>query len=352
MNQHKTYTVNETQGRFFWEAVDLPNSDRGICFVPAKLLADGAFDEKTYTYQRWAAFNCVAVEAYGVGSHMFPNPEEPVLERTGEEKARVEEFLSCQPRPKENLIRKDTGRKIPETPTKKRTIYKRDNVAGTLAVMGQEIIEADGSFFRKTYDLNAIDGENKESTEDEARMTDRIRSAMPDEKYFPDVLGYGSNFIETKLVPGKTLMSLLDLDRFRTPPDFKQNHEGHIRSAWKTLKDADQKINALHDEGFIHRDLHLDNIMMVKDEAGIHAALIDFEKSKPMPETERAAKREIEYDRRFILQAALLVGFKIVEFQEDPLFQEAFDTRKQIFSYFADMNLAECSKAVARNQKD
>ena len=146
----------------------------------------------------------------------------------------------------------------------------------------------------KTYDLKAIDGENKESTEDEARMTDRIRSA------------------------------------------------------WKTLKDADQKIKALHDEGFIHQDLHLDNIMMVKDEAGIHAALIDFEKSKPMPETERAATREIEYDRRFILQAALLVGFKIIDFQGDPLFKEAFDTRKQLFSFFADMNLAECSQAVAR----
>ena len=215
-------------------------------------------------------------------------------------------------------------------------------------MIGQEIIEADGCFFRKTYDLKAIDGENKESTEKEARMTDLIRSAMPDEKYFPDVLRYGSNFIETKLVPGKTLMSLLDLAPFRTPPDFEQNHEVHLRSAWKTLKDADQKIKALHDKGFIHRDLHLDNIMMVKDEAGIHAALIDFEKSKPMPETERAEKREIEYDRRFILQAALLVGFKIIDFQEDPLFKEAFDTRKQLFRDFAGMTLEECSNAVAR----
>jgi tRNA A-37 threonylcarbamoyl transferase component Bud32 len=352
MNKHKTYTIKGTEGRFFWEDVDLPNPKRGICFVPEHLMKEGEFDEKTYTNLRWASFNCVAVEAYGIGSHMFPNPGEPVLEETEEEKARVEEYLKRRQWGSSENLFSGNRCETPSTPDFQqcpmvRTIYKRDNVEGTLAVIGREIIAANGSFFRKTYDLKAIAGEDKKSTKQEARMTAMIREAMPDEKYFPDVLGYGPDFIETKLIPGKTMMSLLDLAPFSKPPDFKQDDEDDIRSAWKTLKLSDQKIKSLHIKGYVHRDLHLDNIMLVKDEAGIHAALIDFEKSTCMPEVVTKAKAQIEYDRRFILQAALLIGFKIIEFQEDPLFQEAFVIRKQLFWDFAGMTLEECSEAVA-----
>jgi len=310
--------------------------------VPEHLMRDGAFDEKTYTNRRWASFNCVAVEAYGIGSHMFPNPEAPVLEASEEENARIEAFLKCDKRGSESTPQAV----FKNTPTT-RTIYKRYGLDGTLAVLGQQIFEANGSFFRKTYDLRAIEREDKKSTEQEARMTERIREAMPNEKYFPEVLGCGSDFIETQLIPGKTLMSLLDLTPFSTPPDFQQGDLDYVGDAWETLKSADQKISALHAKGYVHRDLHLDNIIMVKDEAGIEAVLIDFEKSKALSKDESAAQREKDYDRRFILQAALLIGFKVIECQEDDLFQEAFGARRELFREFSGMSLEECMSKFA-----
>lgn len=344
MKEHKTYNVKETKGRFFWEAVALPNSQRGICFVPDEFNKGGQFDERAYTNQRWASFNCAAVEAYGIGSHMFPNPEEPVLEETEEESARVEAFLKRDKRRRER-----TPQAVFKKPPMPRTIYKRYGVDGSFAVLGQQLFEANGSFFRKTYDLQAIAVDHKQSTEHEARMTERIREAMPDEKHFPDVLGYGQDYIETQLIPGKTLMSLLDLTPFSSPPNFQQGDLGYVSDAWATLLSADQKIRALHAKGYVHRDLHLDNIIMVKDGAGIEAALIDFEKSEKLSKDESKAQRDKDYDRRFILQAALLIGFKVMECQEDALFQEAFEARRALFREFSGMTLKECMKAIARN---
>jgi predicted Ser/Thr protein kinase len=227
----------------------------------------------------------------------------------------------------------------------KETVYKRKNVHGILAVKGERIQREGTQFFRKTYDLAAIKGEDKKSTYDEARMTETMQRILPDERYFPKVLNYGEDFIETEFIYGETIASILNIES-PNDPDFKQDDEDIIREVWQALKDSDQKVKQIHAENMLHHDLHLDNIMIVRDDAGSHATFIDYEKSKMMSDNPSIAKTQVDFDRRFILKAALIIGLKMKEFRKDPLFLEAFKKKKQLFRELSGMNLEECIQEI------
>lgn len=337
---HKTYTISqpygETDGRFFWEAS--PFADPGICFVPESLIdAEGKLKRSAYLNEGWARLNCGS-QPQGRGSHMFPDMETPVLGVTPEA---ISEARS-------------STRECLEITELKQTIYERPNLQGKLAVTGERVEKEGTPFFRKTYDLEAIEGEGKQSTVVEAEMTEIMGSLLPDESYFPKVIDSGADCIETEFIPGQTIASILRISSHTNSkyPNFEQNDATILREVWNALEESDTKVKRLHAAGMLHQDLHLDNIMIVNDQAGSHAVFIDFEKSKAISDSATAAGRQIDFDRRFILQAALLIGLRMEAFRESPLFEEAFEKRKPLFREFKDMNLEACRRAMASPAKE
>ena len=234
----------------------------------------------------------------------------------------------------------------------KSSIYKRETLHGKLAVHGEKIEKEDKVFFRKTYDLQSIKNEDKKSTYQEARMTVLMSRVLKKEKYFPHVLNYGEDFIETEFIPGKTIASILDMSPLSIPPNFNLKDTDKIREVFNVLKSSESKLKILHKEGIVHHDLHLDNIIIVRENGKSIPVFIDFEKSKEISDSEVVAKTQIEFDRKFILQAILLIGLRMEEFREEPLFKEAFRKKRTLFRELKDMNLEECINATASTSNE
>ena len=66
-----------------------------ICFVPRRLIRNGALDDAQYVVEGWASLNIKAqTPRNGIGSHLFPNLDKPCTDvvRCERLKARIEQL--------------------------------------------------------------------------------------------------------------------------------------------------------------------------------------------------------------------------------------------------------------------
>lgn len=99
----------------------------------------------------------------------------------------------------------------------------------------------------------------------------------------PLPLGACAKSFRSQIIIGKSLGSLSPIKHAGSPTitlkqilEAKRNY-GSIIKLWKGLESLDQVTDTLHNGGFLHNDLHRENLLLQEVEGKLLGSLIDFE---------------------------------------------------------------------------
>lgn len=241
-----------------------------------------------------------------------------------ESQEQILEFLQilCEKHQKPRAVKNLKGLLSNPSPqdTKLQTIYKTPFVSGDIVLAGTEtrkkhpLTHLHPIHFKKSY-LQKLSRWETSATQ-EALMSqhiwDHFQEIGTSGSPTPLPLGASTYTYRSQLLPAKTLGSIspisLPLTQTQTPQQIllARSQTEHLLPLWPRLEKLNQLIDLFHCGGFLHNDLHRENLMVQLPTGEPH--LIDFETSQ---EDERfrtpdwaSATRE---DKRLFLQECALL---------------------------------------------
>jgi len=210
-----------------------------------------------------------------------------------------------------------------EEDTKLQTIYKTPFVTGDIVISGAKtrathpLTNLHSIHFKKTYLQKMSRWET--SAKQEAVMSQHVwehfQEALPNNSVLPAPLPLGatSYVYRSQLLTAKTLGSLspvsLPLNPCQTLIQIqsarKKSESFHF--LWEGLKKLNSAIDAFHSGGFLHLDLHRENLMIqIKDDPIPH--IIDFETTQEDERFQTAEWKDAKTsDKQLFLQESALI---------------------------------------------
>jgi hypothetical protein len=234
-------------------------------------------------------------------------------------------------KPPGTAIAKKNLKALLENPPKEDTtlhiIYKTPYVLGEIVLAGKKtsqdhpLCQFYPIHFKKTY-LKEISRwetspahEAKQSHKIWQHFQESITQNQDESKpTIPLPLGGSPNTYRSQLLEAKSLGSMSPVNSNATPQEIckqiavSRKNLNSIESLWAGIESLNQKVATLHKGGFLHNDLHKENLLIRETEGKLEGCLIDFETSEEDPrfdtlDWEQATKN----DKRHLLKEACLI---------------------------------------------
>jgi serine/threonine protein kinase len=209
----------------------------------------------------------------------------------------------------------------PEEDTKLQNIYKTPFVSGDIVLAGSEtrkihpLTHLNPIHFKKSY-LQKLSRWETTATHEaiiSQHIWDHFQQLGTSGYPTPLPLGATSYTYRSQLLPAKTLGSLSPISLPLCPNNTlrqilaaKQYPEQFL-PLWKKLEELNALIDLFHQGGFLHHDLHRENLMVEEENKTHH--LIDFETSEEDERFHTAewAAATLEDKKLFIQEASLIL---------------------------------------------
>jgi len=231
----------------------------------------------------------------------------------------------------------------PEEDTTLQVIYKTPFVLGEIVLAGKQTRRAHPLcayhpiHFKKTYLQKLSRWET--SPAHEARISKQVWNHFQEEDRASSVplpLASTPSTFRSELMDAKTLGALSPINNSDDPNDLARQiveakaHHGAIRPLWDGLQSLLEETKALHSGGFLHHDLHRENLMLQNTPEGLRGCLIDFETTEEDDRFQTLSwKDACREDMRYLLEEASLIllcaGPNENLDKESELYQETLD---------------------------
>lgn len=235
---------------------------------------------------------------------------------------------------KTQIARKNLEKLLSNPPNEDTTlhvIYKTPYVLGEVVLSGKNTMSKHPLcqfypiHFKKTYLKELSRWETNPAHE--ARQSHRIWKHFQSEGASPSLLeqsqpksrvplplGSTPSSYRSQLLEAKSLGALSPVNSnapcqelLKQILDFRKS-QGSLLNLWKGIESLNQSIDLLHQGGFLHNDLHKENLLIHEEESITQGCLIDFETSE---EDERFNTLEwdkaTKNDKRLFLKEASLI---------------------------------------------
>jgi hypothetical protein len=187
----------------------------------------------------------------------------------------------------------------PQDDTTLHIIYKTPYVLGEIVVAGKKtrkmhpLCSFHPIHFKKTY-LKAM-SRWETDTKHEATQSHKVWSHFEESSTqttrakVPLPLASSPTTFRSQLLTGKSLGALSPVrhtgkteDTLKQIVDAKKNF-GSIKTLWEGLESLNEVVDTLHNGGFLHNDLHKENLLLCEEGGKLHGAIIDFETTEEDP---------------------------------------------------------------------
>lgn len=215
----------------------------------------------------------------------------------------------------------------PDQDTTLHVIYKTPYVLGEIVLSGKNTTKTHPLckfypiHFKKTY-LKAM-SRWETSPNHEAKQSHKIWNHFQEcqkepsdgtKSIIPLPLGSSPSTYRSQLLEAKSLGALSPVNSNADPDelskqiiDAKKNF-GSVLKLWDGIESLNKCVDTLHEGGFLHNDLHKENLLLREDNNMLEGCLIDFETSE-----EDSRFNTLEWaatktnDKRYLLKEACLI---------------------------------------------
>lgn len=268
-------------------------------------------------------------------------------------------LLEAQTGNEKQKVAKKNLKSLIENPPKNDTclhiIYKTPYVLGEIVLAGKETLQSHPLckyypiHFKKTY-LSSLsrwetnpshearqshkiwqhfESENKVDTSD-PKAPQSESGPVPVPVPVPLPLGSNATTYRSQLLEAKSLGSLNPVNSNGTQDEivkqilFAKRQKTSLKKLWSGIEDLNQKINTLHSGGFLHNDLHKENLLLREYNDSMLGAIIDFETSEEDDRFQTLEWAEAsKTDKRDFLKESCLIFLCSPQKEQDQILEQS-----------------------------